>query len=125
MAAPLIFSGDMQQLDAFTLNVLCNAEVIDVDQDPLGKQARIVRKSPDEYILAKPMQDGSLVLGLFNIGEKPQTIMVSWAELDLKGQRRVRDLWRQKNLATASERYSATVPRHGVALVQLVPAGRR
>ncbi len=61
MAAPLIFSGDMQQLDAFTLNVLCNAEVIDVDQDPLGKQARIVRKTPDEYILAKPMEDGSLV----------------------------------------------------------------
>ena len=46
MAAPLIFSGDMARLDPFTLNVLCNAEVIDVDQDALGRQARIVRKTP-------------------------------------------------------------------------------
>ena len=40
MAAPLFFSGDMAKLDDFTLNVLCNAEVIEVDQDPLGKQAK-------------------------------------------------------------------------------------
>ena len=46
MASPLIFSGDMARLDPFTLNVLCNAEVIDVDQDALGRQARIVRKTP-------------------------------------------------------------------------------
>ena len=43
MAAPLVFSGDMTRLDDFTLNVLCNAEVIGVDQDPLGRQARMVR----------------------------------------------------------------------------------
>jgi len=43
MAAPLFFAGDMNQLDEFTLNVLCNAEVIGVDQDPLGWQARVIR----------------------------------------------------------------------------------
>ena len=51
MAAPLIFSGDMATLDAFTLNVLCNAEVIEVDQDPLGKQAKILRQTSDEFLL--------------------------------------------------------------------------
>jgi alpha-galactosidase len=125
MAAPLIFSGDMQQLDAFTLNLLCNAEVIDVDQDALGKQARIVRKMPDEYILAKPMEDGSLVVGLFNLGEKPETITVNWSDLDLKGKRRVRDLWRQQDLATALGRYRTVVPRHGAALVRLSAASPR
>jgi alpha-galactosidase len=40
MAAPLIFSGDMEKLDDFTLNILCNAEVIEVDQDPLGRHGR-------------------------------------------------------------------------------------
>ena len=125
MAAPLIFSGDMRQLDAFTLNVLCNADVIDVDQDLLGKQARIVRKTPDEYILAKPMEDGSLVAGLFNIGEKPETIAVSWSDLEVKGKQRVRDLWRQKDVGNVSGGYSASVGRHGVALVRLSPGGRR
>ena len=43
MAAPLFFSGDMARLDEFTLNVLCNPEVIDVNQDACGKQARPIR----------------------------------------------------------------------------------
>jgi alpha-galactosidase len=57
MAAPLIFSGDMDHLDDFTLNVLCNSEVIEVDQDALGKQGRIIRRTDDEFVLAKPMAD--------------------------------------------------------------------
>jgi len=36
MAAPLFFFGDMTKLDALTLNVLCNTEVIDIDQDSPG-----------------------------------------------------------------------------------------
>lgn len=42
MAVPLFFSGDMRALDPFTLNVLCNAEVIEVDQGPLGRCASVV-----------------------------------------------------------------------------------
>jgi hypothetical protein len=30
-AAPLFYSGDMGKLDAFTLNVLCNPEVIEIE----------------------------------------------------------------------------------------------
>lgn len=42
MAAPLIFSGDIGRLDEFTLNVLCTSEVIDIDQDSLGKHGVIL-----------------------------------------------------------------------------------
>ncbi|WP_165228060.1 putative Ig domain-containing protein [Aquisphaera insulae] len=119
MAAPLFYSGDMEKLDAFTLSVLCNAEVIDVDQDPLGIQARVVRKSESDLVLAKPLEDGSIAVGLFNLGEEPRELAVSWAELKLSGEHRVRDLWRQKDLGTARESYSARVDRHGVMLVRL------
>ncbi len=53
MASPLFFGGDMAQLDDFTLGILCNSEVIDVDQDALGWQGRVVRQSADEFILEK------------------------------------------------------------------------
>jgi alpha-galactosidase len=119
MAAPLIFSGDMTKLDAFTLNVLCNAEVIDVDQDPLGKQAAIVRHTDEELVLAKPLHDGSLALGLFNLGEAERDVAATWAELGLKGPRTARDLWRQKDIGRREGKYSAAVGRHGVALVRL------
>ncbi len=121
MAAPLFYSGDMGRLDDFTLNVLCNAEVIDIDQDPLGKQGRIVRHTADEFILAKPMEDGSLALGLFNLSDTDRPISITWADLGLSGPRNVRDVWRQKDAGSADGRYSASVGGHGVALVLLRP----
>jgi alpha-galactosidase len=119
MAAPLFYSGDMSRLDEFTLNVLCNAEVIDVNQDPLGKQARIVRRSEDELVLAKPLEDGSLAAGLFNLSEGERTVSASWAELGLKDRCRARDLWRQRDLGAFAGGYSANVERHGVSFVRL------
>lgn len=119
MAAPLIFSGDMTKLDDFTLNVLCNSEVIDVDQDPLGQQARIIRKTDNEMVLAKPLEDGSLAVGLFSLREDPGTISVTWAELGLAGDVTVRDLWRQKDVGDFSEEYSTEIGRHGVFLGRL------
>ena len=119
MAAPLIFSGDMARLDPFTVNVLCNAEVIGVDQDALGRQARIVRKTANEFVLLKDLEDGSKALGLFNLAEKPATIGVDWADLGLSGKMHVRDLWRQAELPAADGRFEAKLPRHGVALVRL------
>jgi alpha-galactosidase len=123
MAAPLFFSGDMNHLDDFTLNVLCNSEVIDVDQDPLGRQARIIRHSADEFVLARQLEDGSLAVGLFNLGDGPATIAVTWQELGLKGEQTPRDLWRQRDLAAATDRYSAAVNRHGVALIRFTRKG--
>ena len=57
----------------FTLNVLCNHEVIDVDQDPLGHQARIVRQTDSEFVLAKDLEDGSKAVGLFNLTDHGRT----------------------------------------------------
>ncbi len=118
MAAPLIFSGDMAKLDAFTLNVLCNPEVIDVNQDELGVQARIVRRSDTEFVLAKPMVDGSLAVGLFNLGEIEQELAVKWAELKLTGPRIARDVWRHRDIGRYDGGFMTKVPRHGVALIR-------
>jgi alpha-galactosidase len=120
MAAPLFYSGDMGQLDDFTLNVLCNAEVIDVDQDPLGKQAKIVRQNEDELILAKPMEDGSLAVGLFNLSESRRTISAAWQDLGLKGRRRVRDVWRYTDLGRAERQFSKEIAPHGVMFVRII-----
>ena len=123
MAAPLIFSGDMDKLDEFTLNVLCNAEVIEIDQDPLGKQAPIIAQTDEYFIMAKDMEDGSKAVGLFNTTEIATNISVSWKDLYIEGPRRVRDLWRQKNLGTYKNRFETKVPRHGVAFIRIFPTG--
>ena len=121
MASPLIFSGDMAKLDEFTLNVLCNAEVIEVDQDTLGKQGRIVKQAEDYFIMAKDMEDGSKAAGLFNTTEMPIDIEVLWEDIGLEGKCRVRDLWRQRDMGKFNKKYSATVGRHGVMMIRLFP----
>ncbi|MGE5358773.1 MAG: putative Ig domain-containing protein [Bacteroidales bacterium] len=121
MAAPLFYSGDITRLDPFTLNVLCNAEVIAIDQDVLGRQARIVRKTDDEFVLAKALEDGSLAVGLFNLSETRRRVSVTMSELGISKEQRVRDVWRWKDVGKFLDTYGAEVGRHGVALVRMWP----
>jgi alpha-galactosidase len=125
MASPLIFSGQMDRLDPFTLNVLCNSEVIDVDQDSLGKQASIVRKTDAEFVLDKPLEDGAHAVGLFNLTEEPRSMTLNWSQIGFAGPKNVRDVWRQVNLGAFAQEYSAVVPPHGVILVRVTPAGSK
>jgi alpha-galactosidase len=122
MAAPLIFSGDMAKLDALTLNILCNHEVIAVDQDALGKQARIVRQDRGELVLAKDMEDGSKAVGIFNLGAQVARFSVAWSDLGIAGNQRARDLWRQRDLGTYGSQYETDIPRHAVVLLRLAQA---
>jgi alpha-galactosidase len=119
LASPLIFSGDMTKLDDFTLSLLTNDEVIDVDQDPLGRQGARVAQVEETEVWAKDMEDGSKAVGLFNRGEAEQKVVAKWSDLGLKGEHVVRDLWRQKDVGTFKDRFEATVPRHGVVLVRI------
>ncbi len=119
VAAPLIFSGDMTRLDEFTLSLLTNDEVLDVDQDPLGRPGHRVAIDGDLEVWAKDMEDGTKAVGLFNRGECDSTVSVEWVDLQIQGPRIVRDLWRQKDLGRFQGEFKANVPRHGVVLVRL------
>ncbi len=119
LAAPLIFSGDITRLDDFTLNLLCNDEVIDVDQDPLGRPGRRVALNGDLEVWARDMEDGSKAVGLFNRGEDAALVSAKWADLGVQGRQIVRDLWRQKDLGEYEGEFQAQVPRHGVVLLRL------
>jgi alpha-galactosidase len=119
LSAPLLIGCDMSQLDPFTLNLLSNDEVLAVDQDPLGKQASLICRKGELEIWAKPMQDGSKAIGLFNRSELAAQITVSWSQLGLAGSHGVRDLWRQKDLGNFADTFNTGVPRHGVALLRV------
>ncbi len=121
MASPLFYSGEMGRLDRFTLNVLCNPEVIDVDQDPLGQCAAVAVTSDTTFLMVKDLEDGSKALGLFNRGKAAAEVTAPWALLGLSGRQTVRDLWRGKDLPASVGAFSATVRPLGVVLVLLRP----
>lgn len=122
MASPLFYSGDMSRLDPFTLNVLCNPEVIDVNQDPLGQCGEVIPLDEESFLMVKEMADGSKVVGLCNRGETPCRITATWTNLKLRGKQVVRDVWRHKDIATVEGEFAADVGRRGVLLLRLCPA---
>jgi len=119
MASPLFFSGEMTRLDDFTLNVLCNAEIIGVNQDILGRQGVIVTQTEDYFVITKPLAEGSIAAGVFNTSVVEQSVRVSWKELGLKGRQSVRDLWRQQDLGAHKNSIDVKLPLHGVVMLRL------
>lgn len=119
-AAPLLIGCDMEKLDAFTMNLLTNDEVIAINQDPLGKQATCVHTIGDLRIYVKELEDGSCAVGFCNFGIG--IVKLSFREFDklgIHGRQLIRDVWRQKNISTIDTKSGSVpleVPAHGVRL---------
>jgi alpha-galactosidase len=129
LAAPLLIGCDLTQLDEFTIRLLCNDEVLAINQDPLGRQGHCVsevRRVDDngqsishQAIYKRLLYDGTVAVGLFNRGPEPEVIEVNWSDLKLEGPRAVRDVWSRNDLGIFSEKFSIGVPSHGAQFVRI------
>lgn len=127
LSAPLLIGCDLERLDAFTLNLLTNDEVLAIDQDALGKQAMRVATVGPVDVYAKDLEDGSKAFGFFNRDSAEQTIRFNkLVYAGFKGRIHVRDLWRQKDLPDVADpiqgALTMTIPAHGVMLYKLTEA---
>jgi len=124
MAAPLITGNDLSKMSATTKAILTNAEVIAVDQDPLGKQGRVVAKpGTDLEVWSKEMSGtNTRAVALFNRSSASASITVQWSQIGIPaGAATVRDLWAAKDLGPSTGSYTATnVASHSVVLLKIV-----
>jgi alpha-galactosidase len=122
LAAPLIAGLDMRDMTPEMGDILMNREVVAIDQDRLGVQARRIRDSGDEEVWTRPLADGSVAVALFNRAEAGATMSIDAAELGLRRAFAyvVRDVWAHRTTA-AAETVSAYVPSHGTALLRVRP----
>lgn len=135
LPAPLLIGCPIEQADDFTLNLLTNDEVIEVNQDPLCKPAFLAAEVDGIEIRLKPMEDGSLAVGLFNVdgygktpasyfnwGDEPaKQFVFEFSKVGLKGSWRIRDLWRQKELGVFSGSFKTEIRHHGVVMLRMFP----
>lgn len=124
-ASPLLIGCDMAVADKFTKSLLCNNEVIDINQDPLGYAATKIYGNSSYATYFKPLEDGSLAIAMFNLSETTQKIGFKPRAIGIIGDKIiVRDVWRQKDVAEITndrDRFDADVPPHGVVLVRVFP----
>jgi alpha-galactosidase len=135
LAAPLLIGCPVEQLDDFTLNLLTNDEVIEVNQDPLGKPGRLVADENGIQTWVKPLEDGSYAVGLFytaDFGKTPESYFrwgdetpkpynFEFSKAGLAGKWSIRDLWRQKELGEFDRDLPVEIRYHGVMMLRMFP----
>jgi alpha-galactosidase len=123
LAAPLIAGNDLRNMTAQVRDVLTNREVIAVNQDPLGRQGRRVRKDGDVEVWARELAGGYRAVILLNRGNGTREVSAEWQDIAYPNHlaAKVRDLWQKKDLGTFTGRFSAQVPSHGVVMISVKP----
>ena len=117
--SPLMFGGNLPDNDEWTQSLLTNDEVLAIDRDAAGKQARRVIHENGHEIWVKELSNGDKAVGVFNRGETDDSIAVNWKDLDVSGKWSARDLWGGKNLEAVGDQIGMSVPAHGAVLLRL------
>ena len=125
MAAPLLIGTDLRRATPATMAILTNRDIIAVDQDPLGVQAKPIADENGLVTFARPLQDGDVAVALYNSTDVTARIATTAAAAGL-GQARaylLRDLWSAATTETAGT-IAASVPPHGTVIYRVSRAGR-
>ena len=110
-----------EELSPFTRSLLTNDEVIEIDQDPLGKAAGCIDEGDDWEVWARPLADGSIAAGLYNKSGRERMVSFDLRKAGLLCKWLVRDVWRQEDVGVFAGAYDASVPGHATHLVRLRP----
>jgi alpha-galactosidase len=123
LAAPLLAGNDIANMTPDTKEILLNKDVIAIDQDPLGRQGRRVKKTGDLEVWSKQLQDGGRAVALLNRGPGAAKISVAWTDIGYPDavSASVLDLWTKKESSMVKGGYSVEVPSHGVVMVRVKP----
>jgi alpha-galactosidase len=110
--APLMAGNDLRRMSETTRDLLCDPEVIAIDQDWGGRQGtRIGPPGPGE-VWAKPMSDGGAAVVLLNRSDEPREITV-----DMAGYATVRDIT-TGTMDTVDGPVHRLVPSHDATLLR-------
>lgn len=120
MAAPLIIGTDLRKASADTLAILGNREIIALDQDPLGKQARVVFESAGLSAFSKPLANGETAVALYNSSDVQALVSVPAQDAALApaGAYQLKDLW-SGSITHAGPNIAAGVAAHGVVVYRV------
>jgi alpha-galactosidase len=120
LASPLLAGNDLRNMTQETKDILMNRDVVAINQDPAALPAKRIPQDATSDIVVRTMKDKSIAVGLFNRGDKAADMSVTWESLGLGGKKlTVRDLWKHEAVAAAKDKFTASVPSHGVVLIRV------
>lgn len=93
MAAPLIATNDIRNMNARTKKILLNKEIIAINQDSTGIQAERKINNEQWNVFLKPLSDGDVAIAILNKMPEANYYQLNFKDLHLPGNYEMRDLW--------------------------------
>jgi hypothetical protein len=135
MAAPLILGNDVRKFlkedgsvdtDNKVLEILTNKNLIAIDQDKLGKQAKRIFTDGVSDILVKPLENNEIALCFFNKGNTQREMSITfnklhndiYVNLPIVDEYIACDLWTEETVELTNS-ISASVAPHGVMVYKI------
>jgi alpha-galactosidase len=132
MASPLIAGNDLRAMDAETISILTNKDMIAVDQDSLGIQGFRYEVKDSVETWLKPLKNNAWAIMYFNRGYTPKPIEIDWKNVQItdtltgkvlnttkKNTHLLRDLWLNKEIGNTKKTFRKTIPARDVVCLKV------
>ena len=123
MDSPLLIGCDVRSTSETAQKLMCNKELIALNQDTLFQQAYVVKRDGELYTLVKDIEvlNGKVrAVALLNLSDKSSLMTLNFADVDLGGKVQMRDLFYRRNLGEQdTTAYEVRVPAHGCKIYRL------
>ncbi|MGX6600593.1 ricin-type beta-trefoil lectin domain protein [Micromonosporaceae bacterium Da 78-11] len=126
LASPLFVGADLRSANDTTLAYFKNADVIAVNQDPLGLQATQLVNDGTRWVFSKRLSNGDRAVALYNQSGSATTITTTAGAVGMpqSSAYTLKNLWTKGSTSTTGS-ISATVPAHGTVVFRVAAAGTR
>ena len=124
LAAPLLAGNDLPNMKPEIKDILTKREIIAIDQDPLGKQARYIYSSGQMEVWQRDLQGGAKAIAILNVGSDVNAthpFRLELAKLGLTGHERATDLWTGKALEL-TDHMPIELGSHDILLLRIAGA---
>eukprot|EP01130_Rhizamoeba_saxonica_P012329 TRINITY_DN5182_c0_g1_i1.p1 TRINITY_DN5182_c0_g1~~TRINITY_DN5182_c0_g1_i1.p1 ORF type:complete len:372 (+),score=91.32 TRINITY_DN5182_c0_g1_i1:598-1713(+) len=152
LSSPLILGNDLRNIPTWVNDIIANHEIIEVNQDSLGKQGRMVEsitkgislsgycligKCTNIEIWTKELENGEYAVVLFNRGDPTtetsssftkENITITWKNLSKPAAIafQIKDIWEHEVLGIYTSNFTAVdVEPHAVRMLRFIPVLRK
>ncbi len=121
LAAPLIAGNDLATMTPSVQSILTNRDVIAIDQDKLGQQARRAYTDGEVEVWTRRLEGGGLAIAVLNAGSQRYSthpFHLNLSRLHLQGRQQGKNLWTGEPISL-TDGMPLEIDSHDILLVRI------
>ena len=120
LAAPLFAGNDLRTMNDDVRAILTAPELVALDQDPLGRQARRVEHDETHDVWTRELAGGAVAVALLNRSSEARELRLDPSIIAMPGARaRVRDIIERRDLGLAAPELRTRLAAHSAAVLRI------